>query len=163
MIRIDFEKPKTALEIREPTVLACKQAASELGLFVTFCQSQQQAFDGHARQRNRTRIGNGKHKNWAIGFQTDEPRIRDPNIVGRLILKTDVVPENMQFGGFDYGKYGETPPVYRVLKVYTPSELSFWRPLDPEPALCLAANLAICNTFDTGKGALFDVTKFGIV
>jgi hypothetical protein len=75
MLRLDFERPLSALEIRDPAVEVCREAASEFGLYARFSQSRQRAFDGYNGQKDRKRIGNGKHKNWMIRFQAEEPNV----------------------------------------------------------------------------------------
>ena len=160
MIRLDFHRPLTALEIREPAVEVCRTVAEEFKLHVTFHQPQQRALDGHSGQRNRKRIGNGKHKNWHIDFQEDEPRVSQPSVVGRIVLKSPYFPEEMQFGGFDYGKFGELKPKYSFIKVHTPSELGHYRPIDPEPDLLEMTYDGLRNVFEEAYPRLFNVAAY---
>ena len=164
MLRMDFHRPLTALEIRDPAIEVCKDVASNFELFVTFHQPQQKAFTGHARQRmsERQRIGNGKHKDWFIDFQEDPPQKSNPKIAGKLAVRSAVRPDKMQFGGFDYGESGEpTPtPVYTYITVHTPSELGHWRPNDPDPELLEMTYACLRAQFEDDYPRLFLVAEY---
>jgi hypothetical protein len=160
MIRLDFHKPLTALEIRDPIIGVCKEVASEFELYATFHQPQQFAFDGYSRQRGRKRIGNGKHKSWFINFQEDEPQVSRPTVVGKIALKAPIRPDEMQFGGFDYGKYGEPSPTYSYITVYTASEFTEFRPLDPSPDLLAMTYEGLKKHFEGTHLRLFDIAPY---
>jgi len=164
MIRIDFYNPLTALEIRDPAIDVCKELADERELYVTFHQPQQPAFSGYAGQRKpqRQRIGNGKHKNWFIDYQLEEPQISKPTVVGRIALRAPYMPDKMQFGGFDYGKFGEPSPVYSFVTVHTPSELGHYRPIDPEPYLLDATYNGLKAHFEANFPRLFEVADYSL-
>jgi len=160
MIRIDFHKPLTALEIRDPAIDVCEEVASEFGLYVAFDQHQQPAFDGYSGQRNRKRIGNGKHKNWYINYQKDKPHVSRPTVVGRVALKSPYDPANMQFGGFDYGKFGEIKPTYNHITVHTPGELNQYNPIDPSPEILAMTYQGLRDYFEGGSPRLFDIAQY---
>lgn len=122
MIRLDFAEPLTALEVREPAIAACKEVAHEIGWHAKFHQAQQVAFDGFASQRNRKRIGNGKHKNWYIDYQEKPPQSSRPTILGRIALVAPISIEDGEYGGFDYGKYPDPAPTYSHITVQTSQE-----------------------------------------
>ncbi|MDB5183975.1 MAG: hypothetical protein JWO07_656 [Candidatus Saccharibacteria bacterium] len=125
MIRLEFATPLTALEIREPAVAACATVATEMGWYAKFQQPQQAAFDGFSHQRNRPRIGNGKHKNWYVDYQQEHQSSNKPTILGRIALTAPIDIENMEYGGFNYGDYPEPSPTYGHLTVQTAHER--WR------------------------------------
>ncbi len=164
MIRIDFYNPLTALEIRDPAIDVCKDLAEERELHVTFHQPQQPAFGGHAGQRRsqRQRIGNGKHKNWFIDYQLEEPQVSRSTVVGRIALRAPYWPEKMQFGGFDYGKFGEPSPTYSFVTVHTLSELGYYRPIDPEQDLLEATYEGLKAHFEARYPRLFEIADFSL-
>lgn len=162
MLRIDFYTPLTALEIRKPTIGACCEVAAEHDLYVTFHQPQQRALSGHTGQprSTRQRIGNGKHKDWYVDYQLEEPRVSNPTVIGRLIIKGPYSLKNKQFGGFDYGEYDQPDPTYNHITVYTPSELNHYRPIDLAPDLLALTYEGLKNCFETRFPRLFDVAPF---
>jgi hypothetical protein len=160
MIRLNFHKPLTALEIREPALVVCREVAGEFGLYVKFHQPQQRAFEGFSHLRGRPRIGNGKHKNWLVYFQEDEPRVKRPTVVGRIGLKAPINPDEMEFGGFDYGEYGETSPVYSYITVHASSELTDFRPVDPNPNILEMTYEGLRAYFEAPYPTLFDVDQY---
>jgi hypothetical protein len=148
MHRLYFGRELTALEVRDPTIKACEEVAAAHELYADFRQNQQAAFDGHAHihKSRRTRIGNGKHKDWFIDYQTDRPGTNYPNVIGTLALKSTFNPAEKQFGGWDYGTYLDEPgPTYTQMTIWVPSELDAWRPMDPSPELLAASIVAITN------------------
>ncbi|HET9174418.1 MAG TPA: hypothetical protein VFN56_04000 [Candidatus Saccharimonadales bacterium] len=162
MKRIDFFEPLTALEIREPAFDVCKELARERDIYAKFNQWQQAALSGHSgiRRSQRERIGNGKHKEWGIDYQLDEPRVSRPRVIGRVLLRGPVSPLQMQFGGFDYGKFGEPKPTYSHITVHTPSELKHYRPLDPDADLLEATYNGLVQLFEEPYPRLFDVADY---
>lgn len=162
MIRIDFHEPLSALEIREPALAVCRRVASEFDLHVKFDQRQQAALTGHSGlpKSKRQRIGNGKHKDWFIDYQVEEPQVNRPTIVGRLAIKGPFYPEDMQYGGFDYGEYGGDPPTYNHITVHTPSELGHHMPIDPTPDILSMTYEGLKDCFETSYPRLFDVVPF---
>lgn len=161
MQRIDFQYPLTVFEIRDPALVVCREIADERGLYVTFHQPQQPALSGNPGQRNRCRIGNGKHKDWYIHYQEDEPQISNPRLVGKIALKAPFYPDDMQYGGFDYGKFGEESPTYNHITLHTPSELGHYRPVDPDPDLLDATYSRLADRFN-GDPRLFDITEYTV-
>lgn len=159
MLRIDFHKPLSALEIREPIVKVCMEVGNEFELYALFNQRQQAAFDSHSRDRNRKRIGNGKHKDWFIDFQKEPTNASRPTVVGRIAVQAPICPEEMQFGGFDYGKYRETKPTYSYMKIHTPSELNYYRPVDPSPDLLDMTYRGLSDLFVDRYPRLFSVAE----
>ncbi|HVW23373.1 MAG TPA: hypothetical protein VHB51_02745 [Candidatus Saccharimonadales bacterium] len=156
MAKIEFGgEALTALEIREPLVSACETTAAEFDLFADFVQGQQAAFTGYARHANRERIGNGKHKSWSINFQPEPRGTNRPTIVGFIVVRSHFDPEQNQYGGFDYGKYGQPKPTYRFITLDLPSEVEHWRPKDPDPRLFAACVAAARTALTAGQESLF--------
>ena len=135
MIKIEFETPKTAFEVREPFIAVGRSVAEELGFFATFHQPQQRALSGHPGERNRKRIGNAKHKDWYIDYQEEEPSAARPTVIGRVVLASVTLPEVMRFGGFDYGVYGQEAPTYDFVTVDIPTVPHHYRPIVPTPEM----------------------------
>lgn len=138
MIKIEFSQPLTALEIRDPAIEVCTEIAVGHGLYANFHQGQQAAFENSFSRATskKVRIGNGKHLDWLIDYQLEELRVARPTVVGRIVLRSPIDEKNMQFGGFDYGKYGEPKPMYPYITVHTSNELGYNMPIDPpEPEL----------------------------
>ncbi len=160
MLRIDFHRPLTALEIRDPAIEVCREIAVVRNLHVTFDQPQQVAYSGYPGQKGRQRVGNGKHKDWYINYQEEEPRVSNPTIVGRIALKAPVQPAAMQFGGFDYGKYGDNEPSYNHVTLHTPSELGHYRPIDPEPDLLELTYVGLTDLFEGNYPRLFSIADY---
>lgn len=134
MIKVEFEKPLTALEVRDPVIEACEEVAASLGIYAKFHQPQQQVWSERTNHPNRRRIGNGKHKNWFIDYQTEEPSANRPTVLGRVNLASAILPQIMQFGGFDYGEsYAPhiPTPTYRFITVDVPRLPEEWPPIMP--------------------------------
>ncbi|MEO8862805.1 MAG: hypothetical protein ABI354_00580 [Candidatus Saccharimonadales bacterium] len=165
MIRLDFNRPLTAIEIRDPAVEVCREIAEEHGLHATFHQSQQAAFTGHPHmpRAKRQRIGNGKHKEWRIDYQLEEPKVSHPTVVGRLLLRGPYIPGKVQFGGFDYGKYGEPKPEYSHITVHTPTELGYGWPIDPTVEMLELSYEGLRQVFEVPYPRLFDITNYDSV
>lgn len=164
MLKINFHRPLPTLEIRDPAFAACQEVAREFELFATFNQPQQPALSGPSYERGRKRIGNGKHKNWYIDFQVDEPQVSRPKVVGRVALKTHYDPGSMQYGGFDYGKYGEPAPQYNFITVHTPSELGVsFMPKDPSAELLAMIYQGLEGIFVEPYPRLFDIDPFDTI
>lgn len=159
MLRLDFHEPLTALEIREPTMDVCREVANEFGVYAVFQQSQQSAFDGYSGQRNRTRIGNGKHKLWSIDFQNEPRRASKPTVFGRIAIRAPFRPDEKLYSGFDYGKHGEVSPTYSFITVHTPSELGAYRPNNPSPDILDMTYEGLTEMFVSGYPRLFDVAE----
>ncbi|MDQ5972206.1 MAG: hypothetical protein QG553_365 [Patescibacteria group bacterium] len=145
---IYFDRELTALEVRDPLLQACRQTAREFDLYAGFVQNQQSAFPYDQRRwpvSRRTRIGNGKHREWSVQFQHEPLGTNRITKAGSIVVRSLVDPSTMRYGGFEYGKYGsdEPTPTYRQIDLYTPSELGLWRPQDPDPELFEAAVAAI--------------------
>jgi hypothetical protein len=163
MLRVDFQKPLTALEIRDPLVGVCREVADEFDLYAAFDQCQQPAFDGHSFQRNRKRIGNGKHKDWYIKLQPEHPSTSERLVTsaGKLAVKSHFDPKNKQFGGFDYGKYGEEPkPAYSFITISSTAELGFWRAVEPDENMLRMIYEGVTDCFKSGQERLFDIAEF---
>lgn len=160
MIKVNFHKPLTALEIRYPAFEVCKEVANEFDLFVTFHQPQQGGLAEHSGQRGRRRIGNGKHKNWFIDYQTDEPQVSRPRTVGRIGLRAPFCPDEMQFGGFEYGNNGKDQPAYRFITVHTVSELGINTSKDPSPDILAMTYQGLKDCFEAKYPRLFDIDPF---
>ncbi len=160
MLRIDFEKPLTALEIRDPLIEACENTAEQFELYACLRQTQQPSLTGNPGQKNRKRIGNGLHKDWYIDFQIDETYVSRPRVVGTLAVKSAYIPEKKQFGGFDYGKFGVPRPTYSFITLIAASELQMPRRKDPEPEMLnkLYETVLTCPAFDAQR--LFDIAKY---
>lgn len=162
MLRLDFERPLTALEIRDPAVGVCREIAEEHDLYVTFDQPQQPAFGVHSGQRGRQRIGNGNHNDWYINYQVEEPRVSHPTIIGRIVLRAPVNPSAMQFGGFDYGRYEGETPRYGFITVHAPSELDQYRPIDPSPEILEMTYAGLKRLFVDDNPRLFSVEEYTV-
>lgn len=160
MIRIDFAKPLSALEIREPALVVCRQTAEKFELKARLEQPQQQAFTGHSRASKRQRIGNGKHKDWYVHFQPEELNCNRPTTVGTIAIKSATIPEIKQYGGFDYGKFGEENPTYTHITVQTATELKKWHAVDPEPKLLSMVYEGLVSCFDDGQDRLFSPAPY---
>ena len=160
MLRLDFAEQLTAFEIREPSIEVCKEVAVNFDLHVTFHQPQQPVFTGTSfgRRSQRERIGNGKHKNWHVDFQEEESSCNRPTVVGRIILKAPFEPDNMLFGGFAYGKFGEEKPIYPFITVHTPTELNHYRPIDPSPDILDMTYQGLKDVFEGSTPRLFEVS-----
>ena len=127
MHRIDFAWELTALEVREPFIEACQEVAAIHGLFAKFQQPQQQAFRRRIYEPDdgwtpKVRIGNGKHKAWRIDYQQEPPAHLRPTVIGAVVIKSLVDPSRNQYGGFDYGEFGESKPVYNFITLHTIEE-----------------------------------------
>ncbi len=159
MLRIDFHRPLDTIEFRESCVGVFDRVAKDHGLFAKFQQPQQRAFDGYSGQKNRTRIGNGNHKNWRIDFQKEHKGLSNPTVVGRVAIQAPIDIENMEYGGFHYGKnlpVGEWP-LYTYATFHTPSELGHWNPNDPEPTILEATYTALIDYYENTYPRLFDI------
>jgi len=162
VLRLDFRRPLTALEVRDPVIESFKETAKTNGIYATFHQPQQIAFSGHSgmRKSDRTRIGNGKHKSWHINFQVEPPQENKPTVIGRLFIVSPVRPEKMQFGGFDYGDFGKPKPTYDHATVHTPSELEHWKPIDPDPILLEMTLAGLHTQFEEMYPRLFPISQY---
>ena len=161
MIRLTFYRPLTALEIREPTIEVCKEVAGHFGLYANFDQWQQPAFDGFASgPSKRKRIGNGKHNSWFINFQEEKLSTSKPTVVGRIALKAPFYEPEMQYGGFDYGKFGEVKPTYNFVTVHPVSEVLTFRPIDPDPVLLQKVQDGLLDRFVIPFPRLFNIEPF---
>ncbi|MDB5176148.1 MAG: hypothetical protein JWM81_1006 [Candidatus Saccharibacteria bacterium] len=160
MYRVEFFESLTAYEIRDPLALACESVARAIGIYARFEQPQQVAFTSpvygpNGRQAKRERIGNGNHKAWLVYFQTEPPQTSRPTVESAIALRSLVDPAKKQYGGFDYGVYGETSPRYSYVDLLTPSEAGMWRPADPSEEFLNAIHEAVEAAFDTGQERLF--------
>lgn len=158
MIKLEFFKPLTAVEIRDPAVKVCEQVAAGRNLYAKFHQRQQAAFGSYGAdisKSQRPRVGNGKHKEWRIDYQEDELHVSNPRVVGRILLRSVINPVQMQFGGFDHGKYGEPEPIYSHVIVYTPSELDILRPIDPNTEMLALTYAGLRKHFEEPWPRLF--------
>lgn len=162
MLRLDFHKPLTALEVRDPAIEVCKEVATEYGIFAKFHQNQQTALSGYSGQNkaSRQRIGNGKHKVWFINFQEEPPQTNRPTVVGMIALKSPMRPDFMQFGGFDYGSHGETKPTYEYITAHTPSELEYRNPVDPNPEILAMVFKGLRDQFENKYPTLFPISDY---
>ncbi len=67
----------------------------------------------------------------------------------------------MQYGGFDYGKYGEPAPEYSYMSVHTPSELgATFMPKDPCPELLTMIYHGLEDVFVAPYPRLFDIDPY---
>jgi hypothetical protein len=160
MYRVEFFESLTAYEIRDPLEQACESVARAIGLYARFEQPQQVAFASPAYRAKgwpakRERVGNGKHKAWFVFFQTEPPQTSRPTVESAITLRSLVDPAKKQYGGFDYGVYGETKPRYSYVDLLAPSEAGMWRPADPSEEFLNAIHEAVEATFDTGQERLF--------
>ena len=158
MIKLEFFKPLTAVEIRDPAVEVCEQVASGRNLYAKFHQWQQAAsgsYGADMSKSHRPRVGNGKHKVWRIDYQEDELHVNKPRVVGRILLRSAINPVQMQFGGFDYGKYCEPEPIYSHITVHTPSELDNFMPIDPDPEMLALTYAGLRKHFEEPWPRLF--------
>lgn len=161
MLKINFERPLSALEIRDPAMAVCRDVASRFDLYAIFQQPQQPALAGSPYDRDRQRIGNGKHKNWYVEFQSDPPQKSRPRVVGRIALKAPYNPDAMEYGGFVYGRYGETAPKYNFVSVHTPTELGFaFLPNDPEPDILAMVYHELEELFVAPYPRFFDINDY---
>lgn len=158
MLRIDISKPKTALEIRGSAIEVCSSVANELGVYAKFHQSQQQALTGRPGERNRERVGDGRHKNWLMDFQTDPPKVSKPEVIGRVILRVPYEPEFGEYGGFYYGEYGQPKPVYRYITIHRPSDLGHWRPVDLSDEMLEMVHSGLKQELEGNR--LFSITEY---
>lgn len=163
MFRIDFHEPLTALEIREPTLEICRQIAASYGLFAVLTQYKQQAFKGYMEKHvSRERIGNGKHSVWDVNFQPDHPSTNKPNVIGKLLVRGPYLPAEMQYGGFDYGVFGQEAPTYSHMTIRTPTDVDAWRPVDPAPDLLEEVQQGLEEYFVRPYPALFDGSRYSV-
>ncbi len=169
MIRIDFRERLTALEIRDPAIEVFEEVASVHGLFTLFRSPQQAALSGNSRmpRATRTRIGNGKHQSWYVDYMVGRPSRSEittsadrDKTVGTLGLRAPVDKEHMEYGGFDYGEFGEPNPTYSYITVHTISELEFREGVDPSKLLLEATYNGLIKVFEAGYPRLFEVEEF---
>jgi len=146
MHRIDFGQRLTALKIKEHLIAVSQKVATDKGLFAKFDQSQQPAFvtySGSGNNQKRTRIGNAKHKQWLIHYQTTPPSKKKSDIVGTLVIRGAIDPSNSKYGGFDYGKTDKTAPTYDHITIGVPSEFSAKQYVDATAGLLITSVVAI--------------------
>jgi hypothetical protein len=135
MYKLEFPEPRDVIEVREPFVEACTEAAALSGLYAHFRQLQQHVWDTKGGQQ--LRIGNGKHKIFRIDFQREPMHTNRPTVVSGVILRSLMRPSPNWYGGFSYEQdaRGEYPKTYHDVTVCKPSELHYWRPEDPSAGL----------------------------
>ncbi|HSX44342.1 MAG TPA: hypothetical protein VLE69_03550 [Candidatus Saccharimonadales bacterium] len=126
MLRLQFEKPLTASEIKTPLVEEFEFTAKEFSLRATFSNMQQRQFKPHRERARRVRVGNLHHQNWSVGLYALSPPNYETgydNSRGRFIIKGPIAGGMGQYGGFTEKAYKGIKPVYSHITVHTPNEL----------------------------------------